>query len=98
MLSSNLLFSVCETLGGGYTFITFNDKSAENELGTIGALMDEMSYQLTAGNLRINSCYVLSNIPLYEAMPSVIFSSRTNGGKTSMFGYLMDELPTQFVV
>lgn len=91
MQSSNLLFSLCETIGEGNKYITFNDESKENENGTIAAFMYDICYQLVAGHLALGAYYLLSNVPLHEATPDVIFTNLTDGGKTSMFGYAVDD-------
>jgi hypothetical protein len=95
MLSSKLLISLCETIGKGNKFITFNDESKENEEGTIAAFMRDICYQFTAGCLKIGYDYLLSDEPLQDVIPDVIFSNVTDGGKTSMFGYIIDDAPAE---
>ena len=92
MLSSELLFALCETIGkGSNKFITFNDESVENEDGSVAAFMYDICYYQVTGCLQIGSWYLLSDIPLHDTDPDVIFSNQTDGGKTSMFGYVVDD-------
>lgn len=92
MQSFRLLSLLCDTLNKG-PFVTYNEPSSEDELGSIAAFMDNINYYLVVGELVVGGCYLLSDIALYEATPDVIFANHADGGKTSMFGYLIDDCP-----
>ena len=92
MQSSKLLFALCETkFGEEEKFITFNDESKEDENGTLFAFMSDICYSWKAGEPRVGVHYLMSNTALMEAFPDLIFSNDTDGGKTSMFGYAIDD-------
>ena len=93
MQSSRLLLSLSATLVGKGVdqLITKNDPSEENEDGTVAEFMTLITHELVSGHLRLNQWYFLSDVPLHEAMPDVIFANALDGGKTSVFGYEIDD-------
>jgi hypothetical protein len=95
MLSSKLLLSLSATLVGKKCdweqFIAKNDPSEKSEDGTVADLMTNITHELVSGYLRLNKWYFLSDVPLHEATPDVIFSNVVDGGKTSVFGYEIDD-------
>ena len=92
MQSSKLLFALCETVSGGKQFICYNGESVESEDGTFTAFMHDLCYQLTAGRPSVGAYYLFSEVPLQEHLPDVVYSNLCDDGRTSMFGYLIDDV------
>ena len=91
MTSSKLLFVLCETLGGGNTFVTFNDASVEDENGTITAFMYDICYHLTAGHPCVGAYYLLSEEALHDILPDLVYTNTVKSDRTSLFGYKIDD-------
>ncbi len=93
MESFQLLRSLGETLPGADVFITHNGKSDRfKEDGNICESMGQLDSHLVVGIPIIGGRYLLSEIPLYELVPDLIFA-HDDGGSASMFCYLIEDAP-----